>query len=92
MSVSLKASRFIEANRNSPVVYGSVDEHCFTYRLADGSAWTFPRREARTIGHPRWAHMEQQRRRALIRHAKEERALLATVECEAAQAEWYPER
>lgn len=83
MTLSLKASRFLDANARSPVVYGSVDEHLFTYRLADGSTWVFPRREARAIGHPRWAHMEVQRRRALIRHEKEERELLKKVEREA---------
>ena len=89
MSASLKAARFVEANRLSPVVYGSVDDHRFTYRLADGSTWTFPRREAREIGHPRWAHLEVERRRGLIRHAKEERELLEKVEAESRQPEWY---
>jgi hypothetical protein len=55
--MSLKAHRFAEANRRSPVVYGSVDKHSCTYRLADGSVWTFSRREARDLGQPRWAHL-----------------------------------
>lgn len=86
MSTSLKASRFMEANQRSPVVYGSVEDHTFTYRLADGSVWTFPRREARSIKEPRWAHMEVKRRRGLIRHEKEERELLKKVEREALMA------
>ena len=56
--MSLKASRFLEANARSPVVYGGVDARSCTYRLADGSVWTFSRREAREIGQPRWAHLE----------------------------------
>ena len=56
--MSLKASRFLDANARSPVVYGSVEAHSCTYRLADGSTWTFSRREASQIGHPRWAHLE----------------------------------
>jgi hypothetical protein len=55
--MSLKVSRFIEANARSPVVYGSVDGLTCTYRLADGSSWTLSRRECREIGHPRWAHL-----------------------------------
>jgi hypothetical protein len=51
--VSLKAARFLEANARSPVVYGSVGAHDCVYRLADGSSWTFSRREARELGHPR---------------------------------------
>jgi hypothetical protein len=83
MTLSLKASRFIEANRLSPVVYGSVDDHLFTYRLADGSTWTFPRREAPSIGQPRWAHLAEKDRRVLMQHRNEERALLKKVEREA---------
>lgn len=83
MSTSLKASRFAEANRRSPVVYGSVDENFCTYRLADGSTWTFPRREARSIGHPRWAHLVEKGRRVLLQHRNEERELLKRVEREA---------
>jgi hypothetical protein len=55
--VSLKAARFLEANARSPVVYGSVSAHQCVYRLEDGSSWTFSRREARELGHPRWAHL-----------------------------------
>lgn len=90
MSVSLKADRFVKANARSPVVYCSVDSHIVTYRLADGSAWSLPRREARSIGWPRFAHLEE--RRTLIRHRKEERELLEKIGKEAAQPEWYPER
>lgn len=55
--MTLKAHRFAEANSLSPVVYGSVDEHLCTYRLADGTVWAFSRREAAIIGQPRWAHL-----------------------------------
>jgi hypothetical protein len=56
--MSLKAHRFLQANERSPVVYCGVEAHSCTYRLADGSTWTFSRREARELGHPRWAHLE----------------------------------
>ena len=56
--MSLKASRFLEANARSPVVYCGIEAHTCTYRLADGSVWTFSRREAREIGIPRFAHLE----------------------------------
>jgi hypothetical protein len=55
--MTLKAHRFAEANASSPVVYGSVEDHLCTYRLADGTVWTFSRREAATLGQPRWAHI-----------------------------------
>lgn len=55
--MTLKAHRFAEANARSPVVYGGVEEHHCTYRLADGTVWTFSRREAAEIGQPRWAHL-----------------------------------
>lgn len=57
-SLSLKASRFIEANSSSLCVYGSVDDHTVTYRLSDSSSWTFSRREAAQLGHPRWAYIK----------------------------------
>jgi hypothetical protein len=56
--MSLKEHRFIEANSRSPVVYVGVDKHSCTYRLADGSTWTFSIRESREIGVPRFAHLE----------------------------------
>ena len=56
--MSLKASRFLDANRRFPVVYMSVESHLCTYRLSDGSTWTFSRREARELGMPRIAHLE----------------------------------
>lgn len=55
--MSLKAHRFREANERSAVVYFGVGGHQCTYRLADGSTWTFSLREARELGNPRWAHL-----------------------------------
>lgn len=83
-SLSLKAYRFLEANATSLVVYGGVGEHTCTYRLEDGTSWTLSRREAREIGHPRWAHIEQARaKKHLGQHRKEEMNLLARLEREA---------
>lgn len=56
--MSLKASRFLDANARSPVVYASIETRLCTYRLEDGSTWTFNRREARELGCPRFAHLE----------------------------------
>lgn len=55
--MSLLASRFLETNRRSPVVYCSIDGHHVTYRLLNGSVFTFKRHEARQLGQPRWAHL-----------------------------------
>jgi hypothetical protein len=55
---SFKAHRFSEANRTSPVIYCGLDDTTCTYRLLDGSSWTFSRKEAARLGHPRWAHLE----------------------------------
>lgn len=53
--------RFLDANKRSPVVYGSVigsgGKGCF-YRLADGSTWTLRALECAAIGVPRWAFYE----------------------------------
>jgi hypothetical protein len=57
--VTLKTSRFLVANSRSAVVYFSCEGGGVTYRLADGSVWTLSKREAREIGAPRWAHLEQ---------------------------------
>lgn len=56
--MTLKADRFLAANRRSPVVYASVETNLCTYRLQDGTTWTFSRREASQLGNPRWAHLE----------------------------------
>lgn len=53
-----KAHRFIEANKISPVVYGSVignGGRGATYRLADDQTFTLTAAECRMIGQPRWA-------------------------------------
>jgi hypothetical protein len=62
-----RAKRFIEANRKSPIVYGSVltdprncDEHgipiskgCY-YRLASGETFKLNVEDCRAVGFPRW--------------------------------------
>jgi hypothetical protein len=57
-----RARRFREANRRSPVVYGSVigegGKGCF-YRLADEQTFELNAEECRAIGHPRWAFEEE---------------------------------
>lgn len=59
--MSYLAARFLEANKRSPVVYGSVlDPHrggrgCF-YRLEDGKTFTLTAEDCRTVGFPRWAY------------------------------------
>ena len=90
-AISLKAHRFTIANERSPVVYGSVDEHLCTFRLQDGTTWTFSRREAATMGHPRWAYLKAPDNR-VIRARKEELELLEKVEREAVCGERYRER
>jgi hypothetical protein len=81
-AISLKAHRFMEANRRHPAVYCSVEDHLCTYRLSDGSTWTFNRREAATIGHPLWAYLKVPDRR-VISNRQEEIALLEKLEREA---------
>lgn len=59
--MTTKARNFLEANRRSPVVYGSVIDDggkgCF-YRLADGSIFRLSSADCRCVGHPRWAHQQ----------------------------------
>jgi hypothetical protein len=56
-----RAHRFLEANRSSAVVYGSVigngGKGCF-YRLADEQTFTLTAEECRMVGAPRWAFEE----------------------------------
>ena len=89
-AISLKAHRFMLASERSPVVYGSVDTHLVTYRLQDGSTWTFNRREAAQIGHPNWAYLKAPDKR-LITQRHEEMELLKKVEAEATEGELLQE-
>lgn len=55
-----KAAKFLEANKRSPVVYGSVTgpdgapTGCY-YRLADGKTFELTSAELRSMPPPRWA-------------------------------------
>lgn len=66
-----KANLFIEANKRSPVVYGSVitdrrfrgdgpppSRGC-CYRLANGETFRLALRDVRAVGQPRWAHEDE---------------------------------
>lgn len=77
--MNARARNFIAANELSPVVYGSVDGNCVTYRLADGKIFRLTTAEAQWAPNPRWAF------RALFQHRNEEAALLAKVEAESRQ-------
>ncbi len=75
--MNARARNFITANEDSPVVYGSVDDNCVTYRLANGKMFHLNAEEARQADNPRWAF------RILAAHERENAALLAKVELEA---------
>lgn len=64
--MTLKAKRFIAANRESAIVYGSViggdrgPEHvegCF-YRLQNGRTFKLTVEDCRAIAGPRWLHVD----------------------------------
>lgn len=74
--MNARARNFIAANEISPVVYGSVDEGCVTYRLQDGKTFRMTPAEAGELPHPWWAH------KTLKQHRNEELTLLATVQAE----------
>lgn len=75
--MNVRARNFLAANETSPVVYGSVDGNCVTYRLANGQTFRMTPAEAGQMPRPWWAHY------TLQQHRKEELALLAKVEAEA---------
>lgn len=58
--MTYRAAKFIEANKGSPVVYGSVTgpeekpTGCF-YRLGDGQTFDLTSAELGLVGRPRWA-------------------------------------
>jgi hypothetical protein len=74
--MNARARNFLAANEVSPVVYGSVDDQCVTYRLANGKTFRMTPAEASQLPHPWWAHY------TLQQHRNEELALLAKVEAE----------
>lgn len=80
----------MERNETSPVVYGSVDDHLVTFRLSDGSAWSFSRREVAAMGHPKWAYLKAPDQRVTSARL-EELELLVKVEREALIGERYAE-
>jgi hypothetical protein len=80
-AITLKMHRFTEANRKSPAVYCGVDTHICTFRLENGTTWTFSRREAAQLD-PVWAYKKVPDRR-LISQRHEEMELLRKVQREA---------
>lgn len=84
--MSARARSFLNANELSPVVYGSVDGNCVTYRLASGKVFRLSTAEAATIPEPRWSFNRKQK---LAQHRNEELELLAKLEREAKQTERY---
>lgn len=74
--MNARARNFIAANELSPVVYGSVDGNCVTYRLDNGKMFRLTLLEAQEIRDPWWAH------RTLAQHRNEELALLTKVQAE----------
>ncbi len=75
--MSNRARNFRSANSDSPVVYGSVDGECVTYRLANGKMFYLNAEDARQVGNPLWAFT------VLAIHERENADLLAKVEQEA---------
>lgn len=76
--MNARAKNFIAANELSPVVYFSQDGNLVTFRLASGKVFNMTALEAQDVPAPRLAY------RVLAKHRKEELALLAKVEAEAA--------
>lgn len=77
--MNARARNFLAANELSPVVYGSVDDNCVTYRLDNGQVFRMTPAEASQLPHPWWAHY------TLQQHRNEELALLVKLEAEATQ-------
>jgi hypothetical protein len=78
--MNARARNFLAANEVSPVVYGSVDSGCVTYRLADGKTFRMTPAEASHLPRPWWAHY------TLQQHRNEELILLAKVQAEQGEA------
>ena len=75
--MNARARNFLRCNEESPVVYGSVDDNCVTYRLANGKMFHLNAEEARQAANPLWAFT------ILAEHRREEAALLNKVMAEA---------
>lgn len=58
--ITRRARNFITANEVSPVVYGSMDGSCVTYRLANGQMFRLHAIDARQAPNPRWAYLEKE--------------------------------
>lgn len=56
---TLKAQRFIEANKESPLVYQSTDGDGCSFRLADGRRFDLSTLDTMSIRdyYPRWRHL-----------------------------------
>jgi hypothetical protein len=81
-AISLKHHRFIVANERIPIVYYGIEDHRVSFRLQDGSLWTFSRREAAQFPLAlNWAYLKEPDRR-LTQHRNEELKMLAKVERE----------
>lgn len=79
--MNARTRNFIIANEVSPVVYGSVDGNCVTYRLENGQTFRLSANDAREASQPKWAFS------ILARHRQEEKQLLAKLEAEALQSD-----
>jgi hypothetical protein len=78
--VNARARNFLAANEASPVVYGSVDDGCVTYRLADGKMFHLNVIEARAAPNPRWAFVEREMNSpALAEYERGEAEMLGRV-------------
>jgi len=78
--MNARARNFLAANETSPVVYGSVDDGCVTYRLADGKMFYLNVIEARQAPNPRWAFVEREMNAAaLAEHERGETETLGRV-------------
>lgn len=82
--MNARSRNFILANEVSPVVYGSVDGNCITYRLQDGKMFHLNAEEARAAPNPRWAFVEAEMNAVAIKHQRRENGdMLRKVEAEA---------
>lgn len=84
--MNARARNFLAANELSPVVYGSVDGNCVTYRLQNGKRFNLTVIEAKQVPRPRWAFLEAEMHPcALKKHHQDERDTLAKVLAEAVE-------
>lgn len=82
--MNARSHSFAIANELSPVVYGSVDGSCVTYRLEDGKVFRLNAIEARQVPNPRWAFIEREMNcDALAAVNREEETLYKRMRAEA---------